>query len=130
MTKTTTTKYTITKLNMSIHTADQGFEWALHSAGCADLDPRNHEDYTLAAYSAGDAAAEWVDEELIELGWSSSDVRVMPCAGLDQGPTREADAAVERGEARGEGPIHNEAIGYGEPVEDTSWDFVAWLDAS
>ena len=71
--------YTITKLNMSNRPADADFEWALHKAGCADLDPTNHEDFTDDATSVEAAVTDWIDPEVQELGWTNDDVRVMPC---------------------------------------------------
>lgn len=69
--------YTITKNYFS---DGAGEEWKLHKGGCKDLDPTNHEDDTFDAPTAAQAARDWMDEEMTEMGWSVSDIRMMPCS--------------------------------------------------
>ncbi len=54
-------------------------EWLLHKAGCQDLGKWDAID-TWEATDAKAAVTDWIDDEMIEMGWAEDDVRVMPCA--------------------------------------------------
>jgi hypothetical protein len=78
-TLTTTTRYAVTITRNDYPTAASPREWLLHLGGCSKLDPTNAEDFTYAAANIPEALAQWIDAELVEMGWSTDDVRVMPC---------------------------------------------------
>ncbi len=54
-------------------------EWLLHKAGCSDIGKWDAID-TWESESAFNAVADWIDDEMMEMGWRDKDVRVMPCA--------------------------------------------------
>lgn len=60
-----------------------GGGWELHIAGCSDI---NHPKYTMStkdsidADSAADAVEQFLDEQMQSQGYTTSDVRVLPCA--------------------------------------------------
>ena len=54
----------------------------VHREGCKDIerDARSHGSSVYGPFeTVADALADYLDEEMIELGYSSQDVRVFPC---------------------------------------------------
>ena len=95
-----TTRYIVHQANMI---ADD-FEWHLHRADCLentgpkyDFDDLN---FIIEADNAKDALADWLDEEMIEMGWTDEAVKVFPCTAPyddeDAGTTRAILYPLER----------------------------------
>lgn len=58
--------------------------WQVHADGCRDVS-RMVRQYLFETYSLpaenGEAAADWwMDDDLLEMGYTHDDIRVMPCA--------------------------------------------------
>lgn len=54
--------------------------WRLHKAGCKDLGKEQGTFETYTAKDAKSAVAAWIDGELEDMGYSTGDVKVLPCS--------------------------------------------------
>jgi hypothetical protein len=60
-----------------------GGSFELHIAGCSDLNSPKYSmstKDTITASSVDDAVAQYIDDQMIDQGWSTSDVKIFPCA--------------------------------------------------
>jgi hypothetical protein len=81
--KTTATRKMAAATSYTILEDPKGWHWELHITGCGDINhPKYHrsQKHSYEAPSWQDAVDSWVDEEMREMGYTSADVRVLPCA--------------------------------------------------
>ena len=72
-------RFTVIQANM----VTDDFEWHLHKAGCRDLAANKYvmsEQFIVEADTGAIAADEFIDDEMIEMGWTTEDIRVFNCA--------------------------------------------------
>ncbi len=76
--------HTMTFRILQANMIDDDFEWHLHAADCQDTrQPKYLMDDLNATFDAVDAdaaLASWIDDEMIEMGWTQDHVKVFGCA--------------------------------------------------
>lgn len=56
-----------------------GAMFDLHKAGCRDLARLRADKTDIEADDAAAAVAQWIDPEMVGMGYTAKDVRVLPC---------------------------------------------------
>lgn len=93
----------VTLLN---HSISRDHIASIHRAGCKDIprDRRDHGSSVTDYPTLADALADYIDGEMVEMGYSVEDVKIHACCRGLKRPQREADERDQDAEARAEEP--------------------------
>lgn len=65
-------------------TVDTDWVWEIHAENCTDVKKKRQLRLAVStkveAENANEALEQWMDEELIEMGYTTEDARIMNCA--------------------------------------------------